>query len=164
MSKRFDLREFQQKVLDRLQAQMAPGARTSTLGIELGNQAWLVDMADIGEVLPLPTLTSVPLTRPWYCGVANVRGLLYSIVDLHAYLQGTALPRAAHNRVLLLNPRTGFNTGLLVTSVLGLRNAAEWPQTQEDDAPRWRDPEGRLWRRLDIPALLQQPEFLRIGL
>lgn len=164
MSKRFNLREFQQQVLDRLQAQTTQGAHASTLGIEIGAEAWLVDMADISEVLPLPLLTPVPLTRPWYCGVANVRGLLYSIVDLSAYLDGTALPRAAHNRVLLLNPRTGFNTGLLVTSVLGLRNAAEWPQVEAGENPGWRDTEGRIWRKLDIPALLQQPEFLRIGL
>lgn len=164
MSKRFNLREFQQQVLDRLQAQTMQGAHASTLGVEIGNQSWLVEMADISEVLPPPALTPVPLTRPWYCGVANVRGLLYSIVDLPAYLDGAALPRAAHNRVLLLNPRTGFNTGLLVTSVLGLRNTAGWAQAETSGQPGWRDPDGRVWRKLDIPALLQQPEFLRIGL
>jgi hypothetical protein len=77
MSKRFNLREFQQNVLERLQAQVAGGGdHASTLGVQVGEDYWLVDMVDINEVLPPPPLTPVPLTKPWYCGVANVRGTL----------------------------------------------------------------------------------------
>ncbi len=66
MSKRFNLREFQQTVLDRLQAQVAGGSNpASTLGVQVGDELWLVDMSDINEVLPPPSLTPVPLTKPW---------------------------------------------------------------------------------------------------
>src|SRR5512140_2214469 len=93
MSKRFNLREFQQQVLDRLQQQASGSAQVSTLGVQVGQQFWLVDMTDISEVMPMPALTPVPLTKPWYCGVANVRGSLYSIVDLCAFLNSALTPR-----------------------------------------------------------------------
>ncbi len=164
MSKRFNLREFQQTVLDRLQAQAAGGGQSaSTLGVQVGNEFWLVDMADINEVLPPPPLTKVPLTKPWYCGVANVRGNLYSIVDLSVYTGGAPIPHEGQGRVLLAAQKFAFNAGLLVSRVLGLRNATDWQRTEQDGEVRLQDGSGQVWRKLDVEKLLQQPEFLQIG-
>lgn len=164
MSKRFNLREFQQSVLDRLQAQVAGGDRhASTLGVQVGEENWLIDMADIGEVLPLPPLTVVPLTKPWYCGVANVRGNLYSIIDLGVYKGGTATPREGQSRVLLVGQKFAFNAGLLVSRVFGLRNSAEWTGSEQDGVTCLEDDSGKIWRKLDLPGLLDQAEFLQIG-
>jgi twitching motility protein PilI len=164
MSKRFNLREFQQSVLDRLQAQMASGgSRISTLGVQVGDEFWLVDMSDINEVLPLPQLTTVPLTKPWYCGVANVRGNLYSIVDLAVYTGGAETPREGQSRVLLAGQKFAFNAGLLVTRVLGMRNATEWQRSEQDGEIRFQDGNGQVWRKLEMAQLLQQPEILQIG-
>ena len=163
MSKRFNLREFQQQVLDRLQQQASGSARISTLGVQIGQEYWLVDMPDISEVMPLPTLTLVPLTKPWYCGVANVRGNLYSIVDLGEYLNQVPTARDAQNRVLLLGHRFAFNAGLIVSRVLGLRNSTEWKQNEIDGTVRYQDNNGQVWRKLDITQMLLQPEFLQIG-
>lgn len=163
MSKRFNLREFQQQVLDRLSEQASGEAQVSTLGVRVGETFWLVDMPDISEVLPPPQLTQVPLTKHWYCGVANVRGSLYSIVDLGAYMDNEATQREAHNRVLLLGQRFAFNTGLLVSRVLGLRNTQDWQQQEINGEVRLQDPNGQVWRKLDITQMLSQPEFLQIG-
>lgn len=164
MSKRFNLREFQQTVLDRLQAQVAGGSdHASTLGVQVGEEYWLVDMADISEVLPLPALTQVPLTKPWYCGVANVRGNLYSIVDTGVYMGGGATPREGTSRVLLAGHKFAFNAGLLVSRVLGLRNSRDWERDERDGEVHLRDASGQLWRKLDLAQLLLQPEFLQIG-
>lgn len=163
MSRRFNLREFQQQVLDRLQAQTAGDARQSALGIQLGREHWLVDMTDISEVMPLPPLTAVPLTKGWYRGVANVRGNLHSIVDLNAFLRREATAHDAHNRVLLLGQRFAFNAGLLVSRVLGLRNTVDWLRDEAADAVQYKDESGQVWRKLDIDKLLSQPEFLQIG-
>jgi twitching motility protein PilI len=163
MSKRFNLREFQQQVLDRLQQQASGSAQVSTLGVQVGQQFWLVDMTDISEVMPLPLLTPVPLTKPWYCGVANVRGNLYSIVDLGAFVNNELTPREVHNRVLLLGQHFAFNTGLLISRVLGLRNTSEWQQNEIDGKIQYQDDAGQIWHKLDIKNLLQQPEFLQVG-
>lgn len=164
MSKRFNLREFQQSVLDRLQAQVAGGSsHASTLGVQVGEEYWLVDMADISEVLPLPQLTPVPLTKSWYCGVANVRGNLYSIIDLSVYHGGAPIPHEGQSRVLLAGQKYAFNAGLLVSRVLGLRNAREWEREEKDGQIHLLDGHGQVWRQLDMAQLLQQPEFLQIG-
>jgi twitching motility protein PilI len=164
MSKRFNLREFQQSVLDRLQAQASSGAdRVSTLGVQVGGECWLVNMSDINEVLSPPPLTPVPLTKPWFCGVANVRGNLYSIVDYSVYLGGAAIPPEGQSRVLLVGQKYAFNAGLMVSRVLGLRNPAGWQETVQDGEVRLQDENGQVWRKLDMAQLLQQPEFLQIG-
>ena len=164
MSKRFNLREFQQGLLDRLQVQAEGGGnRASTLGVQLGEEFWLVDMSDISEVMSPPPLTPVPLTKPWYCGVANVRGNLYSIVDLGLYNGGAAIPLEGQSRVLLVGQKFAFNAGLLVSRVLGLRNATDWQVSEQDGEVRLRDGEGQMWRKLEMTQLLHQPEFLQIG-
>jgi len=164
MSKRFNLREFQQGVLDRLQAQVAGGGnRASTLGVQVGNELWLVEMSDISEVLSAPPLTRVPLTKPWYCGVANVRGNLYSIVDLAVFNGGAAIPLEGQSRVLLIGQKFAFNAGLLVSRVLGLRNATDWQSSEQDGEMRLQDAEGQKWHKLEMAQLLNKPEFLQIG-
>jgi twitching motility protein PilI len=164
MSKRFNLREFQQGLLDRLQVQAASGAsRVSTLGVQVGEDLWLIDMSDISEVLSPPPLTKVPLTKSWYCGVANVRGNLYSIVDLGSFNGGAAIPLEGQSRVLLIGQKFAFNAGLLVTRVLGLRNASEWSSSEQQGETRLLDEEGKMWRKLEMAQLLHKPEFLQIG-
>ena len=164
MSKRFNLREFQQSVLDRLQVMAAGGTNSvSTLGVQVGDEFWLVDMSDINEVLPPPPLSTVPLTKPWYCGVANVRGNLYSIVDFGVYTGGKAIPREGQSRVMLVGQKFAFNSGLLVSRVLGLRNATDWERSERDGEIRLQDGNGQMWHKLEMAELLQQPEFLQIG-
>ncbi len=165
MAKRFSLREFQQNVLNRIQVQTSGAAATriSTLGVQLGGQNWLVQMADIAEVLPLPTLAPVPLTQPWFLGVANIRGNLYSITDLSAFSGMGETVRGQSNRVLLLAEKYAFNAGLLVPRVVGLRDSSAWKKTLLGAESCLADEKGQVWRILDIPALLQRPEFLQIG-
>lgn len=184
MSKRLNLREYQQNLIDQLQAEHLSVARVSTLGVQIAGQNRLVDMADVGEVLPLPALTVVPFTKPWFRGVANVRGNLYGVVDVAAYQQSGADPfvlRQAqeaqdrlrlgsgqasgdiYNRILLVAGRYAFNVALLVDNVLGLRDARTWRQSEVDGQIEYQDEQGTLWQKLDVSALLGQAEFLQIG-
>lgn len=164
MAKRFSLREFQQNVLNRLQQQEALGVHASTLGVQVGKDYWLVEMGDISEVLPPPPMTPVPLTKPWYHGVANIRGNLYSISDLAVFLGQPETVQDGQNRVLLVNPKFAFSAGLLVTRVLGLRDATNWQRTESAEGVDYQDDRGRTWHQLDVSKLLQQPEFLQIGI
>lgn len=171
MSKRINLREFQQGVIDRLQAKGRGADQMSTLGVQIAGQNWLIDMSDISEVLPLPPLTPVPLTKPWFLGVANVRGNLYGVADMAAYQQkGGATStgsgqasRTSANRVLLVAERHAFNAALLVDRVLGLRNAQAWTRSEVQGQTQYRDAQGGIWGKLDIVGLLAQPDFLQIG-
>ncbi len=164
MSKRLNLRDFQQRLSDRLQDQALSTSRINTLGVQIAGSNYLVEMTEIGEVLSLPTLTRVPLTQPWFLGVANVRGNLYSVVDMADYLGGTSVSGGAANRMLLVADRYAFNAALLVERVYGLRDARSWRMDESDGQVSYYDEQQQVeWRLLDIPALLAQPQFLNVG-
>lgn len=170
MAKRISLREFQEGLVQRLTSARRGETARALLGVQSGGDHWLLDLSDSGEVVPLPTLTTVPLTKPWFAGIANVRGTLYSVVDFSAFRGGEPTRRNANARLLLVGARHGSNSALLVDRTLGLRNPDELeiaPLT--GDSPPWAmerrtDPQGRSWTRLNIEALLEDPAFLDVEL
>lgn len=163
MSKRLNLREFQQDLINRMQAKDHACDQISTLGVQIAEQNWLVDMLDLSEILPLPPLSAVPLTKPWFIGVVSVRGILYGVSDMAAYQQKGKASGAAVNRVLLVAERHAFNAALLVDRVLGLRNPRLWAQSEVDGQVQYHDEQGNFWHKLDIAGLLGRPDFLQIS-
>ncbi len=164
MARRFSLREFQQNVLNRIQTSSGAASHVSTLGVQLGEQNWLVQMSDVGEVLPMPAVTVVPLTKRWFIGVANIRGMLYSIADLSAFYGLGDTARGQSNRVLLVADKYAVNAGLLVTRVIGLRDTSAWRKTEQNGETSFQDEQGQVWRSLDVGQLVQQADFLQIGI
>jgi twitching motility protein PilI len=161
MSKRLNLREFQQGLTDRMKAQYQGGEQLSLLGVQIAGQNWLVDMADISEVLPLPPLTIVPHGKKWFRGVANVRGNLYCIADMACYQNLGEVSGAATNRILLLAGKHAFNAALLVERVLGLRDLRSLRFDQARDL--YVDKQEVDWHKLNVTELLGQADFLQIG-
>ena len=53
-------------------------------------EAWLISLADAGEVIPAPAITPVPLTKLWFRGAVNIRGKLYGVVDFSAWRGGAS--------------------------------------------------------------------------
>lgn len=168
MAKKISLREFQAHLAARL-----AGASTQTaaglLGIQAGAEYWLLNLSDSGEIVPLTPLTSVPLTKPWFAGIANIRGNLYSVADFSGFQGKDATPQNASSRLLLIGTRHGSNAALLVTRMLGLRNVEALTAAPADpDAPAWAteaytDNEGRRWKKLNVRELLADESFMEIG-
>ena len=171
MARKTSLRAFQEGVVAKLQAISAGSdiAPASKLGLQVGNQYWLVDLADIGEVIPPPELAPVPLTYPWFAGVANVRGNLFSVVDFSLFCGGDPVAAGTENRLLLANTKFSVNSGLLVSRVLGLRHPDQLqPRQTQGDRPPWvkaeyEDGEGHRWRELNVQALVSDQGFLQAG-
>ena len=49
----------------------------------------------------------MPLTRPWYLGVANIRGNLFSVVDFARSWRATTPAAGGQTRLVLFGPRAG---------------------------------------------------------
>lgn len=165
-----NLRQFQEGLAAKLAQADQASAGDALLGIEAGNERWLLPLSDAGEVVPLPALAPVPLTRPWYAGLANVRGTLYSVVDLAAFHGAAPTPRQGEACLLLIGARHGMNSALLVGRALGLRTLpALVPETADADPARpwagdhFKDQQGRRWTQLLVPALLTDPAFLDVA-
>lgn len=171
---KLDLRAFQQELAARLAAKTTQQVEQSRLGLACAGKQWLIRLADAGEVIAVPTLATVPLTRPWYLGISNIRGNLYSVIDFAGFLGEAIEPvtaGAAQARLVLFGPRVGeLRAGLVVTRVLGLSNLAELVRSDAAaDAPawygaRWTDKAGSVWQEIDLALLAQDPGFLQVGL
>lgn len=168
MAARISLRDYQRELAARLQD--AAGRRAaSKLGLQVGAEAWLVDLTEAGEVVPVPPITPVPLAQPWFRGVANIRGNLYGVVDFSVFLGGPAAVASEQARLLLLGERFRMGCALLADRSLGLRN----PEQLHPLAPaasrvpwvraEYGDQEGMRWKELNVAQLVQQPEFLAAG-
>ncbi|HNC53187.1 MAG TPA: chemotaxis protein CheW [Accumulibacter sp.] len=168
MAKKISLHEFQTYLAARL-AGTSNQSSAGLIGIQAGSDFWLLDLADSGEIVPLPVLTKVPLTKGWFAGIANIRGNLYSVVDLSAFLGREATPQNTSSRLLLIGTRHGSNAALLVTRMIGLRNIeALTPAAIASDAPPWAneaytDKDGRHWNRLKVRELLNDRMFMDIA-
>jgi twitching motility protein PilI len=189
---RLNRREFQQNLSARLAQAERGEIGQSLLAVESGaddlpgGRRWLIDLAESGEVVPLPPLTPAPLTRPWFAGVTNIRGVLYSVVDFAAWRGGAPTPRNAQARLLLIGTRHGSNSALLVERALGLRAMAGFVPLKDGVRPAGEGMEpgavvptpigtaswlggqvsgadGEHWTLLDIAALLNAPDWLDIA-
>ncbi len=158
-ARRARLRQYQEQLLERMQAaRTSSGARAHQLGVEIGGVRYLLDLVEAGEIVPLPPLAAVPLTQPWYLGLANVRGNLLGVVDLARYLDADAVPTAG-TRLVTFAPGLGFPCALLVAKVVGLRHAADMTPL---DA-RLRDADGQEWTPLSLAALAREDRFLQVA-
>ena len=83
---RLDLRSFQQELATRLAAKTAAQVESSRLGFSCGDERWLIRLSDAGEVIAVPPIVPVPLTKPWFLGLANIRGNLFSVIDFPQFL------------------------------------------------------------------------------
>jgi twitching motility protein PilI len=162
------LREYQENLAARLKTATAADASASKLGLVAGADLWLVDLADVGEVIPVPELLAVPLTKAWFAGVANIRGNLYSIVDFPAFMGGQAVTRNDQARLLLIADRHRMHSALLVNRVVGLRRADQF-RVQDEGEPlapweysRHVDSDNRKWRALDVDSLIRHPSFVQV--
>ncbi len=100
------------------------------VGFRVGDSRLIAAMADIKEILDLPDFTSVPGVKSWVVGVANVRGSLLPIMDLKGYLLGEQVNQRDKGRVIVIDYK-GFNTGLVVDEIYGMRHFRESEASQD---------------------------------
>jgi twitching motility protein PilI len=168
MAEKLSLRDYQRDLAERLRAAETSHA-SSRLALQVGEEGWLVDLVDAGEVIPVPPITAVPLTRPWFKGVTNIRGNLYSVVDFPAFLGAAPVTLSEQSRLLLIGDRFRMGSALLVDRSLGLRNPAQLKArpAAPDRAPwikgEYADDDGRLWKELDLAQLVLHQDFLAVA-
>jgi len=164
-ARRIRLRQYQEELLERMQAaRTSTGARSHQLGVEIGGERYLLDLIEAGEIVPVPPLASVPLTQPWYLGLANIRGSLVGVVDLARFLVAQCgqpgSEQTPATRLVTFAPALGLPCGFLATRVHGLRQAAD----MRPHEGRLLDADGNAWTPLALAALAQDERFLHVGL
>ncbi len=150
------------------------------LGVRAGALNLLIPVGEVVEVVNPGMCTPVPLTLPWFRGLHNVRGTLYSVIDLPALLGFAPVPAGAETRMLLLAPQRIRNTALLVNRLCGMQadqglleadpaavqsavQVLRRPALAQALAGTWLDAQQAEWRELQVAALVALPEFLDVA-
>lgn len=143
---------------------------SAVIGVTAGEERYLIPMTEVSEVIVMPKLAHVPLTQPWFLGLANVRGNLYGITDLAVYLGDKPVPFNLKSRVLLSFSDNKVYGGFAVHSMLGIRKLSEFTQVKSPKKKlpagiraHYQDAEGRIWKALSLYALIRDDKFLQIA-
>lgn len=141
---------------------------SSVLGVLIGENRYLIPMNEVSEVIPISKIAAVPLTQPWFLGLANVRGNLYGITDLGIYLGGSPMPFNLKSRILLASIDKKLSAGFVVNSMLGVRERSEFT-LQENKKNKvsvlnqYQDNEKRIWEELSLFTIMREDQFLQIA-
>ena len=177
MAKGQALRNLQTRLAQRLQQAQTQDGNTSWLAVEIGQSRYLLPLELAGEIFPPFSTQKVPYTAPWFMGVANLRGQLCGIVDLHAFMGGSSLAAKLLGedarqdaRYVALHAGLGLNCAFLVSKLIGLRSTKNYVSvTPADpgDAPYlsaiYADQTGQKWQEINLQALAAEEAFLAIA-
>ena len=173
MSNKEALRELQHRLAARMQAVRSEPQGQSWLAVDCAGHGLLFPLQQAGEIFVAQGLIDVPHAQPWLAGVANLRGGLFTVVDLASYLglrprRGGHAPETGH--VVAFNASLGLNCALLVDRLQGLRHAADFAAVHDEQAagpsfagPRRVDANGRMWQEIVLAELATHETFLGIA-
>jgi twitching motility protein PilI len=174
MANKTALRELQQRLAERMQAARETTLIASWLAVDCAGIGLLFSLKQASEIFAPVPIKPVPYAKPWLAGVANLRGGLFTVVDLAVYL-GLRDPSpsrtvAPQSRLVSLGTDLNLNCALLVDRLAGLRSDEQLPLVtpQPTEArPRFagalrRDEAGRHWQEINLEALSKQENFLHI--
>jgi twitching motility protein PilI len=174
MANKTALRELQQRLAERMQAAREQTLIANWLAVECAGVGLLFALKQASEIFAPVPIKPVPYAKPWLAGVANLRGGLFTVVDLAVYL-GLREPvpgraTTAQSRLVSLGSDLNLNCALLVDRLAGLRSDEQLPLAPVQPTgplPRFagplrQDEAGRTWQVINLEALSRQENFLHI--
>ncbi|MGH1357237.1 MAG: chemotaxis protein CheW [Burkholderiaceae bacterium] len=161
------LQDFQQRLQARLNEDKTDQSN-SKLGVVIGDAHWLIDLAEAGEILPIPdSVSPIPGTKPWFYGLTNLRGSLFGVTDLVMF-EGQAAPQYGKDaRLVAFSDKLEVNAAILVNKMMGLQNMTAMQMDPDSDDSGWKgrcylDDAGIEWRELHLSRLCHEQNFLTI--
>lgn len=136
----------------------------------IAGQNFAVAITNMKEVIPFPKMTQVPNTEAGILGVFNLRGQIWSAIDLRVLLKLEKSAITEKNFIVLVED-DGINFGVVVDRVLDvtmLDNSKIQVPTREFSQPfvqflngYYKHKKLGLIYMLDLPAILQSKELKR---
>jgi twitching motility protein PilI len=91
------------------------------IGYQLGGVRLVSAMGEVREILQVPRVTALPGVSEWMLGIANVRGRLLPVADVHRYLGIEPTLPQSQARLLVVEAE-GLMAGLMVEASLGIQH------------------------------------------
>lgn len=167
------LHELQARLAAQLELAQTQDRGRAWLAVESAGAGFLLPLNQAGEIFPFRGCLAVPHTRPWFLGVANLRGQLQGVVDLARFLDlDPQRGPLTQGWLVAINPRLDCNAALRVDRLAGLRREEQLQHLPEQEASRprfagdlYQDPTAALpWREIKLVELASEAHFLDIGL
>ena len=174
MVERETLRELKTRLASRLHAAETQGPSVHWLAVEAGGGRYLVPLTQAGEISPWTAVQAAPYTKPWFLGVAHLRGDLCGVVDLAHFLAVDCLGvRSAstlfESKLLSFSAVLQINCALVIDRLVGLRGTDAFAMSAPalQDAPAYfgriyTDAAGLPWQEIQLQHLAQTASFLAI--
>ncbi len=143
----------------------------SGVGFRLAGIDYVVKLDEVAEIISVPRFTKVPGAKKWVKGLANIRGTLLPIMDLHGFL-GRKAPHGLRRQRLLVVNHGGVHCGVVVDEVLGLNHfedeswKKEIPVNDEAVSPFLQGgflSGEKLWTVFSLNALAETPSFRKVA-
>lgn len=141
------------------------------IGFQLGGVRLVSPLGEVGEILKMPRVTALPRVQDWVAGVANVRGRLIPVIDLHRYFGVTATVQRLQWRLLIVEADE-ITVGLVVEQSLGMQHFQEdgfeagRPEGLEEIHPFIKGAYrhgGRVFYVVSLMALVRDERFLNVA-
>ena len=97
-----------------------PREEWTGIGFQLAGIKLLADMTVVTEIIDPLHCTPVPGTKPWLIGIANLRGGLLPVTDLHSLITGQPIVPSKDSMFLICG-QEGDQVALKVDSILGMK-------------------------------------------
>jgi purine-binding chemotaxis protein CheW len=102
------------------QRQNGTGAAIDVVAFQLAHETYALESCYVREVYPLKEFTWLPCTPPFVLGIVNVRGQIFSLIDLKKFFDLPDNGLTDLNKIIILHSEQ-MEFGILADAVLGLR-------------------------------------------
>jgi len=86
----------------------------------LGEQRYAIPLVQVVEIQPFEQYSPVPGVPPFIKGVMNVRGQIFTVVDLRVFFSVASGQASERGESILIVEDCGYRVGLLVDDVIGI--------------------------------------------
>jgi twitching motility protein PilI len=137
------------------------------VGYRVGQRRLVSDFREVVEIVPMPSVTTVPGAQPWLLGVGNLRGALFPVVDLKLFLEGVPTAQQEGQRVLIMR-QAGGDVAIAIDELFGQRSFLESQRVAPGDIAQGRyahfvehafREDDQDWGLFSLSLLSRTPEF-----
>lgn len=147
-------------------------AQWQGLGFLVGGTRLVSKIGDVVELLEVPKLTPLPVVKSWIRGIANIRGRLVPIIDLHEFWETPTTMPVSQWRLLIVEDEDVV-AGFLVEQSLGIQHFSEESfEAHDGEGLAALQPfiegafrhSGRLFHEVHLKELLRDERFYDVAL
>ncbi len=141
------------------------------VGSQIGGVRLVSPIGEVSEILDMPRVAQLPGVQSWVLGIANVRGTLLPIIDVHSFLGLTPTVPSSMWRVLLVEEGE-VAAGLVVEQSLGLQHFAadSFESLEPEGLPDLNEflrgayrHGGRVYYQIELAAILRDARFFAVA-